>query len=214
LRVSFFIHLHRNGRTYGPYSEDSTKRFLDEGRVTPTDWAWTPGQDEWTPLKELFSEHHHPPADGSWLSQALEKIDSNELRNDRLEIIEWACNQCGLKPLEVDARRMYVTDDSGERHLCSHPLEYVIVEKYLGSNISDQVLKERTGYYEDHFCSFCFEIFLLDSEKDPMRCKQCGKKGMKRGIELANQNCPKCKKGVFTGRPMDTSFIDEIIESI
>ena len=211
--MSFFIHLHRNGRTYGPYSEDSTKRFLDEGRVTPTDWAWTPGQDEWTPLKELFSEHHHPPADGSWLSQALEKIDANELRNDRLEIIEWACDQCGLKPLEVDARRMYVTDDSGERHLCSHPLEYVIVEKYLGSNISDQVLKERTGYYEDHFCTACFEISLLDSEKDRMVCAKCGKRGMKRGIKLANQNCPKCKKGVFTGRPIDMSFIDEIINS-
>lgn len=187
---------------------------MDEGRVTPTDWAWTPGQYEWTPLKELFSERHDPPVDGSWLSQALEKIDSNKLRNDRLEIIEWACDQCGLKPLEVDARRMYVTDDSGERHLCSHPLEFVIVEKYLGSNISDQVLKERTGYYEDHFCTACFEISLLDSEKDRMVCAKCGKRGMKRGIKLANQNCPKCKKGVFTGHPMDTRFIDEIIESI
>ena len=125
----------------------------------------------------------------------------------------------GMQPmrfeaLEVDARRMYVTDDSGERHLCPHPLEYTIAERYLGSQVSDQVLKERTGYYEDHFCSFCFEIFLLDSEKDPMRCKKCGKKGMKRGIELANQNCPKCKKGVFIGHPMDNRFIDEIIESI
>jgi len=208
------IYLHRNTQIYGPYSRNSIVGFIKEGRVEANDWAWMPRLSTWIHLEELIGEIPENKNEKSWLSEALETIDWHDATSTKLEIIEWACNQCGLKPLEVDARRMYVTDDSGERHLCSHPLEYVIVEKYLGSNISDQVLKERTGYYEDHFCTACFEISLLDSEKDRMVCAKCGKRGMKRGIKLANQNCPKCKKGVFTGHPMDTQFIDEIIESI
>lgn len=211
-KLKFYIF--RKGQTFGPYSQNSILIFIQEGRADIHDWAWVPGNKNWIPLGQILEENTMGKIEKSWLSKALEKIDSQDTTSSKLEIIQWACNQCGLKPLEVDARRMYVTDDSGERHLCPHPLEYTIAERYLGSQVSDQVLKERTGYYEDHFCSFCFEIFLLDSEKDPMRCKKCGKKGMKRGIELANQNCPKCKKGVFIGHPMDTRFIDEIIESI
>ena len=204
------IHLHRNGRTYGPYPKDSARVFLEESRASDQDWAWTPGQDEWIPLGELLTDAPENPSENSWLPKTLEKIEGNE---KKYEIIEWACEQCGLKPLEVDAKRMYVTDDSGERHLCSHPLEYVIVEKHLGPNIPDQILRERTGYREDHFCPTCFEMSLVDQEKDSMVCPKCGKEGMKRGIEFANQTCPRCRKGTIVGQPMDTAFIDEIIRS-
>ena len=113
----------------------------------------------------------------------------------------------------VDAKRMYVEDDLGVRHLCPHPLEYVLVEKHLGSKVPDQVLRERTGFLEDHLCPDCFEISPLDQEKDPMVCPKCGKGRMKRGIEFANQTCPRCRKGTLLGHPKATGVIDEIIRS-
>lgn len=207
------IHLHREGQTYGPYSLESLLHFVEEGRASEQDWAWRPGLDRWISLEELLPEIRGETAGKSWLSEALEKIDAMESEESRLEIIEWACEQCGLKPLETDARRMYVTDDSGERHLCAHPLEYSVVEKHLGPNVPDHILRESTGYEEDHFCPACLKISLLDPDKDPMVCPKCGKRGIKRGIEFANQSCPGCRGGTIIGKPMETGFIDEIIRS-
>lgn len=212
--LNLSVHLHRNGKTYGPYSERSLRIFLEEGRATRTDWAWTRGLNGWVPLWELLSQNQTTSQETSWLSEALEKIDADQSRKDSYEIIEWACDLCGLKPLETDARRMYVTDHFGERHLCPHPLEYVVVEKHLGPNVPDHILRERTGYREDHFCPVCLKISLLDPEKDAMVCPKCGKKGMKRGIEFANKSCPGCHGGTIIGKPMDTGFIDEIIKSV
>ena len=150
-RLIYYIS--RNGKTFGPYSQNSILNFIKRVGLT-----YMTGHgcleikldSPWANIRKKYKGK----IEKSWLSKALEKIDSLDTTSSKLEIIEWACNQCGLKPLEVDAQRMYVTDDSGERHLCPHPLEYTIAEKYLGSQVSDQVLKERTGYYEDHFCSF------------------------------------------------------------
>jgi ssDNA-binding Zn-finger/Zn-ribbon topoisomerase 1 len=207
------IHLHRNGRTYGPYSEESVRGFSEEGRASPHDLAWTSGQDDWVSLRELLEENSEDNgAGGGWLSKALEKTE-REVDERKIEIIKWECEQCGLKPLEVDAKRMYVEDDLGVRHLCPHPLEYVLVEKHLGSKVPDQVLRERTGFLEDHLCPDCFEISPLDQEKDPMVCPKCGKGRMKRGIEFANQTCPRCRKGTLLGHPKATGVIDEIIRS-
>lgn len=192
------VYLYRNGQTYGPYSEEAVRCFSEEGRASPNDLAWTSEQDEWVFLRELLEENSKDHrGGGAWLWQALEKIEGDE---EKCEIIEWACDQCGLKPLLVDAKRMYVEDDSGVRHLCPHPLEYVFAEKHLGSDVPDQILRERTGYQEDHLCPDCFEITPLDREKDPMVCPKCGKRRMKRGIEFANRTCPRCRKGTLLGQ--------------
>ena len=48
------IFLHRNGRTYGPYSRSSVERFLLENLASPQDWAIFKGEKEWVRLEELL----------------------------------------------------------------------------------------------------------------------------------------------------------------
>ena len=139
-RLIYYIS--RNGKTFGPYSQNSILIFIQEGRADIHDSAWVPRNKNWIPLEQILEKNTKGKIEKSWLSKALEKIDSQDTTSTKLEIIEWACNQCGLKPLEVVARRMYVKDDSGERHLCPHPLEYTIAEKYLGSNKTEQGFNE------------------------------------------------------------------------
>ena len=47
------IFLHRNGQTYGPYSQSSVERFLLENLASPQDWAIFKGEKEWVRLEDL-----------------------------------------------------------------------------------------------------------------------------------------------------------------
>ena len=153
------------------------------------------------------------PEKDKTFGEAVNEIGKKEVSKN-LELLDWACENCGLVPLKFDGRRMYVIDDNNLRHRCSHPLEYLEVEKHLGPHASDQLLEERIRYYEDCLCSSCFEISLLDPDIDPMVCLKCGEGQVRRGIEMANQACPRCQNGRITSKPRDMSFIEEITRSI
>ena len=199
------IYIHRLGKTYGAYSRESIERFIIDGLVDNQDLGWTSGLDEWTPVCEILRFNL---TQSSWLKKALETGDEES----SFEIVHWICEHCGLKPLEVDAKRMYVTDDFGKRHLCRHPLEYLEVKKHLGEDAPDQLLIERTGHYEDHLCCECFKISLIDEKRDKMICPQCNSRKIKKGISFANQKCPKCKTAHIRPVYQDTKFLEELIE--
>ena len=204
------VYLTRAGHTYGPYSLDKLFRYLEEGRASTRDLAWTTGQDGWIPLQELLgtsagdAEPKQP-----WLAEALERIDRGE-EEDAGQIIKWECDHCGLNPLEVDAKRMYLVDDAGARRLCLHPLEYATVEKHLGPDVPDQVLRERTGYLEDHFCPHCHQMQAIDPDKDSLSCSKCSKGSLRRGIEFAGETCPRCRQGTIVGHPPDAGLLDSL----
>ena len=50
------IFLHRNGKTYGPYSRTSIESFLLENLASPNDWAIFEGEKEWVRLKDLLNK--------------------------------------------------------------------------------------------------------------------------------------------------------------
>lgn len=71
------IHISRNGQTYGPYSINSVKSFLENGRLSPTDLAWIQGEEEWRRLENLLGEEPNSEKDSSKkynLEVTLEKI--------------------------------------------------------------------------------------------------------------------------------------------
>ena len=49
------IYLLRDGKEFGPYSEEMTQSFLAEGTVVVDDLAWSPGLAEWSPLGQVLS---------------------------------------------------------------------------------------------------------------------------------------------------------------
>ncbi len=42
-------HLLKDGQTYGPYSEEQMKPFVQEGRILPADLVWSAGMEQWLP---------------------------------------------------------------------------------------------------------------------------------------------------------------------
>ena len=125
-------------------------------------------------------------------------------------ILNCACDHCGLIPVEANARRMYVVDDAGDRRICPHPLEYATVEKHLGANVSDQILRERTGHLEEYFCSNCFHAVAIDPDRDSLSCSKCSKGSLRRGIEFAGETCPRCRQGTIVGHPPDAGLLDSL----
>ncbi len=49
----------RNGRQFGPHTEEQLRQLIAEGRVLPTDAVWKAGMPAWVPLHDVF-----PPAGG------------------------------------------------------------------------------------------------------------------------------------------------------
>ena len=47
------FYIYKYGKTYGPYSEESIKKYLHSGKVAEDDWAWTQGLKEWVRLSDL-----------------------------------------------------------------------------------------------------------------------------------------------------------------
>jgi hypothetical protein len=42
-----------NGRQYGPVDEQTLASWISQGRCGLEDFAWTPGQGDWRPLREI-----------------------------------------------------------------------------------------------------------------------------------------------------------------
>ena len=54
------IYLLRDGKEFGPYSEEMTQSFLAEGTVVWDDLAWAPGLPEWSPLGQVLTPVETP----------------------------------------------------------------------------------------------------------------------------------------------------------
>jgi len=48
------IHILRDGKQFGPYSEEEVRQHFAQGSLLPTDLAWHEGRDGWIPLKEFL----------------------------------------------------------------------------------------------------------------------------------------------------------------
>ena len=48
------IYLLRDGKECGPFTEEATQAFLEQGAVVMDDLAWTPGLPSWSPLTQVL----------------------------------------------------------------------------------------------------------------------------------------------------------------
>jgi lipoprotein NlpI len=48
------IHILRDGKQFGPYTEEESKAYLAQGSLLPDDLAWYEGQADWIPLSKLL----------------------------------------------------------------------------------------------------------------------------------------------------------------
>jgi GYF domain 2 len=55
------IHVSRNNRQEGPYSEDEIRRKISNGEIAVTDLGWRQGLANWTRLSELLDIKAPPP---------------------------------------------------------------------------------------------------------------------------------------------------------
>lgn len=46
----------RGGQQYGPYAVADVRRMIAEGRIAPTDLAWTEGMANWEPLSQVLPQ--------------------------------------------------------------------------------------------------------------------------------------------------------------
>jgi len=74
------IHVRRDGRQFGPYSEQSIQMQLAQGTLLPTDLVWQEGWNDWIPLKDFPDvqavtvppEAPEPPTVGTpWLGAGI-----------------------------------------------------------------------------------------------------------------------------------------------
>ena len=116
----------------------------------------------------------------------------------------YECTDCGFSLPSGAGGHMYVEDDQGKRHVCSHPLEYTIKE-LLGEDAPASHVVRRTGCNSDCTCLECLNQFPLDLRKDERRCRSCGSSSVKSTQELSGSACPRCSKGVITAEPFAVS---------
>ena len=132
-------------------------------------------------------------------------------------INEYRCNKCGFTLPSGWGGYMYVENDKGERIVCPHPGEIFKVLEILGENVTEELIKERTGFNSYCVCLDClyqFEADLGDEkvnpwrlyygamrEKDKRECPRCKSENVKTVFELIGQVCPKCKKGIIEEIP-------------
>ncbi len=69
------IYIYRNRQNFGPYSEESIRKFLEERKVTDDDWAWRSGRTKWTRLGKLLTKD----AEGNLEAMPEEKVLSKEI---------------------------------------------------------------------------------------------------------------------------------------
>ena len=140
-------------------------------------------------------------------------------------INEYKCNKCGFGLQPGWGYYFYVEDDNGDRVICPHPAERRYVEEVLGSNISLELIRERTGFDSHCVCLDCLHQFRADlgesgwspyedvtipigarlrPEKDTRECPKCKSIKVKTIFESVGEACPKCKEGImeqtWTGR--------------
>ena len=50
------IYVSRNGQTFGPYTAEQAKQFLETNQLLPTDFALVEGSSEWSTLPEVLAK--------------------------------------------------------------------------------------------------------------------------------------------------------------
>jgi len=58
------IHISKNGKQSGPYSESQVRDMLDSGLLSRSDLAWHEGITDWMPLQSVLSITSPPPVRG------------------------------------------------------------------------------------------------------------------------------------------------------
>jgi len=58
------IHISKNGKQSGPYSESQVRDMLDSGMLSRSDLAWHEGITDWMPLQSVLSITSPPPVRG------------------------------------------------------------------------------------------------------------------------------------------------------
>src|SRR4051812_24345977 len=47
------IHVSRAGQSFGPYSLEQARHYVQSGQILPTDWAWYEGAQDWAPVSNI-----------------------------------------------------------------------------------------------------------------------------------------------------------------
>ena len=122
------------------------------------------------------------------------------------------CADCG-QPISADYEQCdgcntpieEITTDGYKRITCPHPGEYYIVTSVLGSDPSDELVDQRTGFNSYCVCLSCLSQFELDLERDDRKCPECMSTEVKSEQELVDEPCPNCSEGTFV--EIDTGTI-------
>jgi uncharacterized RDD family membrane protein YckC len=66
------IHIAKNGKQAGPYSETQVKEMLASGSLSGSDLAWHEGLTGWVPVESLFPTTSLPPAQAAALMPTVQ----------------------------------------------------------------------------------------------------------------------------------------------
>lgn len=122
---------------------------------------------------------------------------------------KFTCDNCGIKIESWSDGKPYLRGPDGKRHYFYHPGErYVWERRYeaeTGCPAPDHetlmaFVRTRVGNEGHYLCMHCGEQTWRDSHYDPMICTSCGKSELFSAPRLENQNCPKCRTGIFKGK--------------
>lgn len=145
------------------------------------------------------------------------------------KINQYICQRCGftLQAGQGWGYCLYAEDAGGKRIDCYHPGEKRYVEEVLGSRLTLDIIRERTGFESFCICLDCLDEFRLDlgvnlgvnvgdpfywspyepyfsesyprpkNGRDKRVCPSCQSRNVKAVLELVGETCPKCKEGVI-----------------
>jgi predicted RNA-binding Zn-ribbon protein involved in translation (DUF1610 family) len=129
------------------------------------------------------------------------------------KIDKFECDKCGFRLPMGEGGYQYVTNDAGEKVVCQHPCEDLIVAQVLGFYVPEEgvaatkppisleefkrLRRERIGWNLHCVCLDCLGQFDLDLMKEERVCPKCQSKEVKAEEEMVSQTCPKCKTGII-----------------
>ena len=129
------IYIYRNGRQYGPYSEESVWKFLKEGKASIYDWAWTKGLNDWTRLSDLLNIMPTEVFEPDWEKLLEPKhiiiLKGIKLRDERMESL---LNEEGDSWIEVCDVESFDFQDTSSR---------IILKEILRSDETAELLYEQ-----------------------------------------------------------------------
>lgn len=114
------------------------------------------------------------------------------IEEPQMDILETSCNTCGFRLDWGIGGTMYVINDTGERIITPHPLEYSMRDAILGEDASEELINEKTGFLQSWLCLDCLSISSLDLKRDTLKCQECNSIHGEATIDMVGQRCPRC----------------------